>query len=95
VPVKDGDDLRRRTGRSPRRSARGPPSRCPVRYLRGDQEPADLYPAEDFKAAAAGECAVGIIARCGHFYVEREDEVSATVATWLARTLRPADAAPG
>jgi pimeloyl-ACP methyl ester carboxylesterase len=61
---------------------------CPVLYLRGDQEPAALYPAEDFKARAAGECTVGIVANCGHFYVGREDEVATTVADWLARTLR-------
>ena len=75
--------------------ALAPKINCPVVYLRGDKDPADHYPAEDFKAAAAAECTVGIIARCGHFYVGREDEVSATVATWLARTLRLADAAPG
>ena len=69
--------------------------RCPVLYLRGDQEPAELYPAEAFKARAAGDCTVGIIANCGHFYVGREDEVAARVATWLARTLRLPDAAPG
>jgi pimeloyl-ACP methyl ester carboxylesterase len=68
---------------------------CPVLYLRGDQEPAELYPAEAFKARAAGDCTVGIIANCGHFYVGREDEVAARVATWLARTLRLPDAAPG
>jgi pimeloyl-ACP methyl ester carboxylesterase len=68
---------------------------CPVLYLRGDQEPAELYPAEAFKARAAGNCTVGIIANCGHFYVGREDEVAARVATWLARTLRLPDAAPG
>ena len=68
--------------------ALAPAIRCPVLYLRGDQEPAELYPAEDFKARAAGECTVGIVANCGHFYVGREDEVAATVADWLARTLR-------
>ena len=56
--------------------ALAPAIRCPVLYLRGDQEPADLYPAEAFKAGAAGECTVGIVADCGHFYVGREDEVA-------------------
>jgi pimeloyl-ACP methyl ester carboxylesterase len=68
--------------------ALAPAIRCPVLYLRGDQEPAELYPAEDFKARAAGECTVGIVANCGHFYAGREDEIAATVADWLARTLR-------
>jgi pimeloyl-ACP methyl ester carboxylesterase len=68
--------------------ALAPAIRCPVLYLRGDQEPAERYPAEDFKARAAGECTVRIVVNCGHFYVGREDEVAATVADWLARTLR-------
>jgi pimeloyl-ACP methyl ester carboxylesterase len=75
--------------------ALAPAIRCPVLYLRGDQEPAELYPAEDFKARAAGDCTVGIVANCGHFYVGREDEVAATVASWLGRTLQLPDAARG
>jgi pimeloyl-ACP methyl ester carboxylesterase len=67
--------------------ALAPAVRCPVLYLRGDQEPADLYPAEAFKARVPGECTVGIVPDCGHFYVGREDEVAARVAAWLARTL--------
>ena len=74
--------------------ALAPAIRCPVLYLRGDQEPAELYPAEDFRAGAAGECTIGIIADCGHFYVGREDEVAGRVATWLGRTLRLPDATP-
>jgi hypothetical protein len=49
----------------------------------------------DFKARAGGTCTVEIVARCGHFYVGREDEIAATVATWLARTLRLPDAVHG
>jgi hypothetical protein len=65
-----------------------PEGRTPAgAYLRGDQEPARIYPAEDFKARTAGECTVEIVADCGHFYVGREDAVAATVASWLARTL--------
>ena len=75
--------------------ALAPEIRCPVLYLRGDQEPAELYPAENFKARAGGTCTVEVVAHCGHFYVGREDEVAATVATWLARTLRLPDAAHG
>lgn len=60
---------------------------CPTLYLRGDQEPADLYPAEDFARRAAGPCAVEIVPNCDHFYVGREAEVAARVADWLARTL--------
>jgi len=68
--------------------ALAPAIRCPVLYLRGDQEPAELYPAEDFKARASGPCTIEVVANCGHFYVGREETVAAAVATWLARTLR-------
>jgi pimeloyl-ACP methyl ester carboxylesterase len=68
--------------------ALAPRIRCPVLYVRGDQEPAELYPAEDFKARAAGDCTVRIVADCGHFYVGREEEVAAAVTTWLAETLQ-------
>ena len=74
--------------------ALAPAIRCPVLYLRGDQEPADLYPAEDFKTRATGACTVEIVPNCGHFYVGREEAVAATVATWLARTLRLSPASP-
>jgi pimeloyl-ACP methyl ester carboxylesterase len=60
---------------------------CPVLYLRGDEEPADLYPAEEFQRRAGGACTVEIVPRCGHFYVGREDAVTASVSAWLARTL--------
>jgi len=67
--------------------ALAPAIRCPVLYLRGDQEPAGLYPAADFRARAAGVCTIEIVPGCGHFYVGREEAVAATVAGWLARTL--------
>jgi pimeloyl-ACP methyl ester carboxylesterase len=60
---------------------------CPVLYLRGDQEPADLYPAEEFQRRAGGPCTVEIVRNCDHFYVGREEAVASTVAAWLASTL--------
>ncbi|MCZ7566805.1 MAG: alpha/beta hydrolase [Burkholderiales bacterium] len=60
---------------------------CPTLYLRGDQEPADLYPAEAFKRRAGGPCSVEIVPQCDHFYVGREHAVAAAVAAWLARML--------
>jgi pimeloyl-ACP methyl ester carboxylesterase len=60
---------------------------CPVLYLRGDQEPADLYPAEAFAQRAGGPCTVEIVRNCDHFYVGREEAVASVVASWLARTL--------
>ena len=60
---------------------------CPVLYLRGDQEPAEIYPAEEFRRRAGGPCAVEIVRDCGHFYVGREDAVAELVSGWLARTV--------
>ena len=64
-----------------------PHVRCPVLFVRGDEEPADLYPAEAFAQRAAGPCTIEIVPRCGHFYVGREEAVAALVAVWLERTL--------
>jgi len=60
---------------------------CPVLYLRGDEEPEDLYPTEEFRRRAGGPCEIEIVRNCGHFYVGREDAVSEMVAGWLARAL--------
>jgi pimeloyl-ACP methyl ester carboxylesterase len=62
---------------------------CPTLFVRGDAEPADLYPAEEFQRRAGGPCAVEIVPRCNHFYVGREDAVAEILSTWLARTLGP------
>ncbi len=56
---------------------------CPVLYLRGDKEPAHVYPAEEFAARAGGRCNVRIVKDCDHFYGGREDEVSGIVCEWL------------
>ena len=61
-----------------------PRIRCPVLYLRGDGEPSELYPAEEFARRSAGPCRVEIVPQCDHFYVGREAEVSAIVCRWLA-----------
>ncbi|HLY44304.1 MAG TPA: hypothetical protein VKQ73_01890 [Stellaceae bacterium] len=54
-------------------------------FLRGDQESPEAYPAEQFQAQAGGSCDVTVVPNCDHFYVGREDAVSAIVAEWLAR----------
>jgi pimeloyl-ACP methyl ester carboxylesterase len=66
---------------------------CPTLYLRGDEEPADLYPAEAYAQRAGGPTQVDIVPSCNHFYAGREDEVTARVAGWLARAL-PAPGRP-
>jgi pimeloyl-ACP methyl ester carboxylesterase len=61
-----------------------PKVRCPVLYLRGEKEPRDLYPAEEFKKRCGGPCTVEIVPGSDHFYNGREDEVATIVENWLA-----------
>jgi pimeloyl-ACP methyl ester carboxylesterase len=56
---------------------------CPVLYIRGDQEPAHIYPAEEFAARAGGRCDVRIVKDCDHFYGGREDTIAEIVTGWL------------
>lgn len=64
--------------------ALAPQIRCPVLYLRGDEEVKDTYPAEAFAERAVGRCKVEIISRCNHFYVGREELVQQSVVQWLS-----------
>ena len=68
--------------------ALAPQVKCPVLCIRGDQEPRDRYPAEEFQAQAGGPCRVDIVPDCDHFYNGREEIVGNLVASWLAQTLR-------
>jgi pimeloyl-ACP methyl ester carboxylesterase len=61
-----------------------PRIRCPVLYLRGDGEPRELYPAEEFARRCGGPCTVEIVPDCDHFYVGRETAVTDLVCRWLA-----------
>ena len=67
--------------------ALAPKIQCPVLCIRGDQEEADRYPAEEFQRAAGGPCRVEIIPNCDHFYTGREELVANVVASWLKETL--------
>jgi pimeloyl-ACP methyl ester carboxylesterase len=60
---------------------------CPVLYVRGDKEPAHIYPAEGFAARAGGRCDVRIVKDCDHFYGGREDAVADVITTWLAEVI--------
>jgi pimeloyl-ACP methyl ester carboxylesterase len=62
--------------------------KCPVLCIRGDKEPRDRYPAEEYQAAAGGPCKVEIVPNCDHFYNGNEDIVADHVATWLTATLK-------
>ncbi|MGB7542261.1 MAG: alpha/beta hydrolase [Burkholderiales bacterium] len=60
---------------------------CPTLYIRGDQEPREQYPAEEFRNRAGGPCTVEIVAACDHFYNGREQAIQELVSSWLAQTL--------
>lgn len=60
-----------------------PSIRCPVLYLRGDKEPRDLYPAEEFARRSGGPCTVEIVPDCDHFYAGRETAIRDIVCGWL------------
>ena len=70
-----------------------PKVKCPVLYVRGDQEPRDGYPAEDFRDRAGGPCTAEIVPDCDHYYNGRDDAIQTIVSSWLAKTLH-LDAAP-
>lgn len=61
--------------------------RCPTLYVRGDQEPADLYPAEEFQARSGGCVDVLILDGCDHFYNGVEGSTADAVGDWLASTV--------
>lgn len=61
--------------------------KCPVLFVRGDQEPEENYPAERFQKNCRGHCEISIIPNCDHFYVGVEDTVANVVAGWLTRTV--------
>ena len=73
-----------------------PQVRCPTLFIRGDQEPRDAYPAEEFKARSGGRCTVEIVSDCDHFYNGREDAVGQITSSWLSDALHlSADRAGG
>lgn len=66
-----------------------PKIRCPSLFIRGDKEPREQYPAEEFRSRSGGPCSVEIVADCDHFYNGREQEVQSLVGDWLGKTLGP------
>lgn len=60
---------------------------CPTLYVRGDREPREQYPAEDFQSRAGGPCTVEIVPNCDHFYNGREEAIQTLVSSWIARVL--------
>jgi len=62
-----------------------PQVRCPTLYIRGDKEPAHIYPAEEFVKRSGGPCEAAIVPDCDHFYTGRFDAVSELIAGWLRK----------
>lgn len=58
---------------------------CPVLFIRGDKEPAHIYPAERFAETCKGPCEVAVIPDCDHFYGGHESELARMVADFVDR----------
>ena len=67
---------------------------CPSLFVRGDQESAEIYPAEAFAARASGPSDVVVVSDCDHFYVGREHAVTDIVGSWLDDLVGAADDRP-
>jgi pimeloyl-ACP methyl ester carboxylesterase len=67
--------------------ALAPQVKCPSLFVRGDREPRDAYPAEEFRARAGAPCTVEIVPDCDHFYNGREVAVTQLVASWLVNAV--------
>lgn len=59
----------------------------PTLFIRGDQEPAEAYPAETYAELAGGPCEAQVLPGCDHFYNGVEPLVCERVTNWLRRTL--------
>lgn len=58
---------------------------CPVLFLKGDQEPEDLYPANKFKDSCPSSVDIITIKNSDHFYVGNEKTVVETICKWLKK----------
>jgi pimeloyl-ACP methyl ester carboxylesterase len=63
-----------------------PQVRCPVLFLRGDQEAGHIYPGEAFVERAGGAAEFALVPDCDHFYVKREPAAVDLIEDWLARS---------
>ena len=61
---------------------------CPTLYVRGADEPPDLYPAEEFRERAAGRVEVRTL-DCDHFYNGAEATLGDLVGDWIASLPAP------
>ncbi len=64
-----------------------PRIRCPVLFVRGDQEPEEVYPAHSFVERCAGPAEVVVMSDCDHFYNGREERLALLVTEWASSQL--------
>src|SRR5262249_48554266 len=86
--VISAESLLGRSRHTPDSLQEGPNVRCPTLFLRGDKEPAEIYPAEQYAARSQGPCEVRIVADCVHFYTGHEAQVGEGIAAWLKATCK-------
>ena len=60
---------------------------CPVLFIRGDQEPEDLYPAKRFRDNCGSSVEIVTIKNSDHFYVGTEETVIKTISKWLKKLI--------
>lgn len=57
----------------------------PILALRGEKEPADIYPAEAVAQAAPGRATLAVIPGGDHFYNKTEAALASAVCDWVAK----------
>ncbi|MQA87792.1 MAG: alpha/beta fold hydrolase [Streptosporangiales bacterium] len=66
---------------------------CPTLFLRGDREPDELYPMEEFQRRSGGPCDIATTEGGDHFYNGVADTVVEVVTRWLRDVLPAAPTA--
>jgi pimeloyl-ACP methyl ester carboxylesterase len=84
--VISADSFLDRSENTPDILAEAPNVAAPTLFFRGDKEPREIYPAEDYAARSKAPCEVRIVPDCDHFYRGHESEVAEEIAVWLKKT---------
>jgi len=56
---------------------------CRTLFVRGGDEPADLYPAEEIATASNHPVDIAVLDGCGHYYTDCGTETISLVGSWL------------
>ncbi|MFV2039827.1 MAG: hypothetical protein ACC660_06250, partial [Acidimicrobiales bacterium] len=60
---------------------------CDTLFVRSQEEPAEVYPAEELATRSPAAVSIKVLDLGGHYYVGHERVVAETVASWLATLL--------